>query len=91
VPIGSRQVRVTYVHPSDPATSITATVNSRLTSTQQIHALIRISFMYGLTGEAYYKLLDTATQRELGDYESLADAGIAQARTLLVVPHVNGA
>lgn len=86
-----QQIMVNFVHPTDSTQVLTATVGRTSTPHYLLDQLVRSGFMPQAPSNSSYKLVDPNTHRELGDYQTLAAAGVAPNATLSVMGAYVGA
>jgi hypothetical protein len=89
--VTDQQVTIHFVHPTDSTQVLTATVGKTSTPNYLIEQLVRSNFLTKAGNGAAYKLVDTATGKELADHKTLATAGVAPNATLNVLHSVTGA
>lgn len=87
----NQQITLHFVHPTDSSQVLTATVGHASTPSYLVNQLIRSNFLTKAGAGADYKLVDTATGKELPDHGTLAAAGVAPNATLNVLHSVTGA
>lgn len=85
------QITVNFVHPTDSTQVLTATVGRASTPHYLLDQLVRSGFMPDPPHSAAYKLVDPNTHRELGDHQTLVQAGVAPNATLSVMGAYVGA
>lgn len=86
-----QQIMVNFVHPTDSTQVLTATVGRGSTANYLLDQLVRSGFMPAAPHNSAYKLVDPNTHRELGDHQTLAQAGVAPNTTLGVMGAYVGA
>lgn len=88
---GDQQIMVNFVHPTDSTQVLTATVGWASTPHYLLEQLVRSGFMPPAPNNSSYKLVDPNTQRELGDHQTLQQAGVAHNTTLSIMGAYVGA
>jgi hypothetical protein len=84
-------ITVCFVHPTDSARTLTATVGGTATPHYLLDQLVKNNFLTKPGAGAEYKLVDTKTGTELTDHATLAGAGVVSGTTLNVLHSVTGA
>lgn len=85
------EIRVIFVHPTEPGKELQATVSIIATPRDLLDQLIAHAFIVK-EGEAnQYRLINTATREQLIDSITLEDAGICDNAHLEIVHSVTGA
>lgn len=87
----NQHVTLHFVHPTDSTQVLTATVGNASTPEYLIKELVKSGFVTSPATGASYKLVNTATGKELADRTTLATAGVAGETTLNVLHSVTGA
>lgn len=85
------QITLHFVHPTDSTQVLTATVGNTSTPDYLIKELVKSGFVANPANGASYKLMDTATGKELANHTTLANASVAPETTLNVLHSVTGA
>src|SRR5215467_5197808 len=91
MPADNQQITLSFVHPTDSSQVLTAPVGQASTPHYLIEQMIRSDFLTKAAAGADYKLVDTATNKELPDHTTLAASGVAPNATLAVLHSVTGA